>query len=192
MGAKALTHFFRSGCRESNSGCMTPSHAYYHYTTARSGDVLVRAAGLESSERADSRDEAGGEIDSFCRAAGNRTRSLRTRIVRTTGILRPDKRNQPNSHVLPKYYGPNKNITRTCIPRPAAPCRILPRLSLCRREARTGHRLAGLACWLGMLRRSNPDAPCPAQCSGRTELRCNSCAPCRIRTCDLSNVNRTL
>ena len=25
----------------------------------------------------------------FCRAAGNRTRSLRTRIARTTGILRP-------------------------------------------------------------------------------------------------------
>ena len=24
-----------SGCRESDPGCMTPSHAYYHYTTAR-------------------------------------------------------------------------------------------------------------------------------------------------------------
>ena len=26
-----------SGRRESNSRCMTPSHAYYHYTTARLG-----------------------------------------------------------------------------------------------------------------------------------------------------------
>lgn len=27
--------FSLSGCRESNPGYMTPSHAYYHYTTAR-------------------------------------------------------------------------------------------------------------------------------------------------------------
>src|SRR3990167_1342478 len=63
----ALARNFLSGCRGSNSGCMTPSHAYYHYTTARPFEVLFRAA-------------------------GNRTRSTRTRIVRTTGILRPERR----------------------------------------------------------------------------------------------------
>ncbi len=30
----------------------------------------------------------------FCRAAGNRTRSLRTRSARTTGILRPELRSE--------------------------------------------------------------------------------------------------
>src|SRR3990167_6501222 len=33
--------------------------------------------------------------DVLCRAAGNRTRSLRTRIVRTTGILRPGTGHHP-------------------------------------------------------------------------------------------------
>src|SRR3989338_7275531 len=60
----ALARNFLSGCRGSNSGCMTPSHAYYHYTTARPFEVLIRAA-------------------------GNRTQSTRTRSVCTTGILRP-------------------------------------------------------------------------------------------------------
>ena len=42
---------------------------YYHYTTARFARVdLV-----------------------LCRGAGNRTRSTRTRSVRTTGILHPDE-----------------------------------------------------------------------------------------------------
>ena len=62
-----------SGCRESNPDCMTPSHAYYHYTTARFREI-------------------------FGRGAGNRTRSLRTRSARTTGILRPESRKRI-SHV---------------------------------------------------------------------------------------------
>ena len=39
----------------------------------------------------------------FCRAAGNRTQSLRTRIVRTTGILQPDR----------KHVAPNRTDYRT-------------------------------------------------------------------------------
>ncbi|TSC61767.1 MAG: hypothetical protein Athens041674_662 [Parcubacteria group bacterium Athens0416_74] len=45
------------------------------------------------------------------RAAGNRTRSSRTRIVRTTGILRPDEGHHWTHLKRTNYYGPTKNIT---------------------------------------------------------------------------------
>lgn len=37
--------FYWSGCRESNSGYMTPSHAYYLYTTPRAA-AYIRACAL--------------------------------------------------------------------------------------------------------------------------------------------------
>src|SRR3989344_4904343 len=75
LGPKYTAHLARSGRRESNSGYKTPSLAYYHYTTARLfGDVLGRAA-------------------------GNRTRALRTRSVCTTGILRPDQKHHTRTYV---------------------------------------------------------------------------------------------
>src|SRR3989338_6356440 len=43
-----------SGCRESNSDYMTPSHAYYHYTTARSEDRTPRLKGDRKSTRLNS------------------------------------------------------------------------------------------------------------------------------------------
>src|SRR3989344_6668439 len=94
----SLAHFVRSGCRESNSGYKHPMLAYYHYTTSR-----YRAAThtpptpvwdtsrfpIPSSTGACTRTSHATRDSRPYRAAGNRTRSTRTRIVRTTGILRP-------------------------------------------------------------------------------------------------------
>ena len=90
---------FLSGCRGSNSGCMTPSHAYYHYTTARPFEVLFRAAGNRTRSTPAPRPRMcpAHPEKSFYRGAGNRTRSTRTRSVRTTGILHPDKRTSPRA-----------------------------------------------------------------------------------------------
>ena len=57
--------------------------------------------------------------ETFCRAAGNRTRSLRTRSVCTTGILRPDKRSHPKTYVLQITTArPKTSRERICITRP--------------------------------------------------------------------------
>ena len=60
-----------SGCRESNPGYMTPSHVYYHYTTARFR--VMSAVGPPGIE---------------------------------PGLY------EPESYVLPVYYGPVRDITR--------------------------------------------------------------------------------
>src|SRR3989344_7934162 len=115
---KLLSHQLLSGRRELNSGYKTPSLVYYHYTTARllqltifSNCLLVIGQALVFCRRKKLRlttlahpHKLMGPQDSpsiptalpfnrcaifLCRAAGNRTPSLRTRIVRTTGILRP-------------------------------------------------------------------------------------------------------
>jgi hypothetical protein len=75
---------------------MHPMHAYCRYTTARrekrnkntTYSYFFRTHGLygplNTARLFDS-------IDVLCRGAGNRTRSTRTRSVRTTGILHPDE-----------------------------------------------------------------------------------------------------
>ncbi len=87
-----------SGCRGSNPVYMTPSHAYYRYTTARIIDeIFCRASGIfrvelqgEARARVAPHDPSTRTtVQSFGRAAGNRTQSTRTRSVRTTGILQP-------------------------------------------------------------------------------------------------------
>ena len=98
----------RSGRRESNPLYMTPSHAYYHYTTARfhkSSSILssrresnpvFTASGAAAVPRTTG-------LAFFYRGAGNRTRSTRTRSVRTTGILHPEKRTRAPTRTYDRY-----------------------------------------------------------------------------------------
>ena len=94
-----------SGYWESNPALYAP-HAYVlplHYTPNTKSHISTHPV--------------------LCRAAGKRTQSLRTRIVRTTGILRPDKEHHSESYVLtacPRksscsgevYYTPAKEYHR--------------------------------------------------------------------------------
>ena len=74
---------------------------------------MVRRAHHGSNSVLTNRNTISGECSqhsrsTLCRGAENRTRSLRTRSVCTTGILRPDKVLNPKAHVLPVYYSPSR------------------------------------------------------------------------------------
>ena len=141
----SLAHFVRSGCRESNSGYKHPMLAYYHYTTSR------------------------------YRAAGNRTRSTRTRIVRTTGILRPVICAESRSNSVCTFVS-GKHHKSTSFFYDGVPSRKIGR-------PRFSH---------SFLHGKTNVFPTAFFYKGQRNCNAIPCAPCRIRTYDLSNVNRTL
>gem|GEM_PF-6707085 len=74
---------------------MTPSHAYYHYTTARYNAVLYRAERVRSETRKLRKTRSYPDI-------------LMMFLFGPPGI--EPGLYEPESYVLPVYYGPNKNI----------------------------------------------------------------------------------
>jgi hypothetical protein len=114
---------------------MHPMHAYYRYTTSRQeiSPLCMRTAGiLQPAKNTLTRagkcflvgllriesslhnrmaisaavPRTAGRI--LCRGAENRTRSTRTRSVRTTGILHPDKESDPARAAQQSYDTPDK------------------------------------------------------------------------------------